>query len=81
MKTNNEHPYHTIDSFEDFRLERERLILKSKLIEARVSMEIILIRQYFSISNILVSFTREFVLPRITGFLEALLNHRNNNKE
>jgi len=81
MKTNNDHPYNSITSFEDFRFEKERLILKGKLIEARINMEIILLRQFFSVSNLVMSFTREFILPKITGILEDLLARRNNNKD
>jgi hypothetical protein len=68
MKTNNDHPYHSITSFEDFHLEKERLILKGKLIEARINMEVILIRHFFSVSNLVMSFTREFILPKLSGF-------------
>ncbi|MBK7711454.1 MAG: hypothetical protein IPN67_15750 [Bacteroidales bacterium] len=72
MKTNSNHPYHSIESFEDFRFERERLLLKTRLIEAKINMEIVLIRQYFSVSNILVSLTRDIVLPKISEFLGSL---------
>lgn len=81
MKTNNDHHYHAIDSFEDFRIEKERLILKGKLIEARINMEVILIRHFFSVSNMVMSFAREFILPKITGFLEDLLEKKNSSKE
>lgn len=81
MKTNNDHPYHSITSFEDFRLEKERLILKGKLIEARINMEVILIRHFFSVSNLVMSFTREFILPKLSGFLEDLLARKSNNKD
>jgi hypothetical protein len=81
MKINSDHPYSSISSFEDFRLERQRLILKSKLIEARITMEIILIRQVYSVSNVLLSLAREFILPKISGLIEEFLNQRNGNKE
>jgi hypothetical protein len=81
MMKNSEHPYNSIVSFEDFRHERQRLILKSKLIEARITMDIILIRQVFSVSNVLLSLAREFILPKISGLIEEFLNIKNSNKE
>ena len=81
MKTNNDHHYHAIDSFEDYRIEKERLILKGKLIEARINMEVILIRHFFSVSNLVMSFAREFILPKISGILEDLLARKSNNKD
>jgi hypothetical protein len=81
MKRNVDYPYNSISSFEDFHLERQRLILKSKLIEARINMEIILIRQVFSVSNVVSSFAREFILPKISGIIEEILSFRNKDKE
>jgi len=81
MKRSSDDPYNSIESFEDFRLERQRLILKSKLIEAKINMEIILIRQLFSVSNVVLSLAREFILPKISGLLEEFLNLKRSNKE
>ena len=81
MKRNSDHPYNAIESFEDFRLESQRLILKGKLIEAKINMEIIQIRQLFSVSNVLISLAREFILPKISGLLEEFLNLKRSNKE
>jgi hypothetical protein len=80
MKRISDHPYSAIVSFEDFSLEKERLILKSRLIEARINMEIILIREVFSFSNVVLSFAKKFVLPKIEGILEEILNLRDCNK-
>jgi hypothetical protein len=71
MVKNNNHPYKEISSFEDFRLERQRLILKGKLIEAKINMEFNLIREVFSFSNVILSFAKEFILPYITDFLSV----------
>ena len=81
MKRNCDYPYNSISSFEDFRLERQRLILKSRLIEAKINMEIILIKQLFSVSNAVLSLAREYILPKISGLLEELLNLKSSNKE
>ena len=74
MKRSKDHHYSEISSFEDLRLEKERLKLKSKLIEARINMDILLIRKTFSVSNLILSFSREFVLPEIFDFLGDLSN-------
>lgn len=81
MKINNDHPYHSIASFEDFRLERDRLILKSRLIEAKINMEMILMRQFFSVPNLVLQLARELILPKIKWILEEILNLRNNKME
>jgi hypothetical protein len=81
MKINHDNRYYMITSLEDFHLEKQRLILKSKLIEAKIKMEIILIRELFSISNVVLSFAREFIIPKISGILEEIMNLRNNSKD
>jgi len=81
MKRNSDYPYNSISSFEDFRLERQRLILRSRLIEAKINMEIILIRQLFSVSNVVLSLAREYILPKISGLLEEFLNLKSSNKD
>jgi hypothetical protein len=81
MKRANDHYYSDITSFEDFRLEKQRLILKSKLIEAKINMDILLIRELFSVSNLILSFARDYILPKISGIFEDMLNLRNSEKE
>jgi hypothetical protein len=81
MKTNSDSRYISISSFEDFRLEKQRLLLKGKLIEAKINMEIILIREVLSVSNVIISFAKEFLMPRISGFIEDFLKSRENNEE
>jgi hypothetical protein len=73
--------YNSITSFEDFHLEKQRLLLKSKLVEAKINMEIILIREVFSISKLVLSLAKEFMLPRISDIIEDFLNTKDDNKE
>ena len=72
MKRNKENHYSEISSFEDLQFEKERLVLKSKLIETRIKLDILLIRKVLSASNLVYSFTKEFVLPKISDFLRNL---------
>jgi hypothetical protein len=81
MKRINDHYYPGITNFEDFRLEKQRLILRSKLIEAKINMEIIMIREVFSISSLVFSFAKEFILPKITGMFEDILKRSDTDKE
>jgi hypothetical protein len=74
MKRISDQYYSGITNFEDFRLERQRLILKSKLIRAKIDMEIIMLREVFSVSNLILSFAKEFILPKITGIFEDMIN-------
>jgi len=81
MKRFNDHYYPGITNFEDFRLEKQRLILKSKLTEAKINMEIIMIREVFSVSSLFFSFAKEFILPKFTGMFEDILNRAGSDKE
>jgi hypothetical protein len=65
MKEKNINRYPEISSFKDFHLERERLLLKSKLIETRIDLEVYYIRRAFSISNLFFSFVKKYLQPRI----------------
>jgi hypothetical protein len=64
MKENNSHSYSNISSFKDFHLERERLLLKSKLIETRIDLEFFYIRRAFSFSNLVLSLVKNYILRK-----------------
>ena len=64
MKENYFHPYSYISSFKDFHLEKERLLLKRKLIETRIDLGIFYLRKAFSLSNMIFSLVKEYVLPK-----------------
>jgi hypothetical protein len=81
MKRINDQFYSGITNFEDFRLEKQRLILKSKLIRARIDMELIMIREVLSVSSLILSFAKEFILPKITGIFQDILNPVQGDKE
>lgn len=73
MKRNNDYHYSGITSFEDMRLERSRLILKSKLIETKIEIDIIQTKEVLSVSTLVLSFARKFVPKEIYAFIEAIL--------
>jgi hypothetical protein len=74
MKKNNDYHYSGITSFEDLSLERARLILKSKLIETKIQIDILQTREVFSISAIVLSIVRKYIPQDIYGIAEALFN-------
>jgi len=74
MKKNNDYHYSGITSFEDLRLERARLILKSKLIETKIKIDILQTRELFSVSALILSLARKYVPQDIYGIAEALFN-------
>jgi hypothetical protein len=73
MKNYYDNKYSEISSFEDFRIERERLIFKSILIEAKLNLTYLQVRKMFSVSNLLFSFAKEAILPKISDFLGTLI--------
>ncbi len=69
MKRNNESYYSEIGSFEDLKAEKTRLLLRSKLLECRIDMNIEGIRETFSLSAIALSMAKEYILPKIADIL------------
>ncbi len=69
MERNNYSYYSEITSFEDLQLERTRLILKGKLIETRINMNLTGIRETFSFSGIVLTMVKDFFFSRIGDIL------------
>jgi len=61
--------YSGISSFKDFRREKEMLTLKSKIIDAKLSLGFMQIKLDLTPSNLLISLAKEYVLPEIVHFL------------
>ena len=51
MKNNNRHIYSSITSFEDFKFEKDRLLIKKEIIEARIKLNYKQFSHIFSISR------------------------------
>ena len=73
MKKSQTYKYSYISSFEDFSIEKDRLIQKSKHIEERFNLSYQMINRVFSISNLLFSLVKEYVIPKISEFLGSLI--------
>jgi len=74
MKRNDDYHYSGIGSFEDLRLERARLILKSKLIGTKIKIDILQTRELFSVSALVLSLARKYIPQDIFGIAEAIFN-------
>jgi len=73
MKNNPDKKYSQITSFKDFHYERELLILRSKLIETRLTLNYLQVKKAFSVSSLFSSLAKEVVLPKISDFLGELI--------
>lgn len=72
MKKSN-YLYSNITNFDDFDLEQERLLMKQKLIEARISNSVSRLGTFFSISNVLFTLTKEVIYPKISNILSSFI--------
>ncbi len=78
MKRKADYRYAEITSFEDFRLEKEQLIFKSKAIEMKLSFTYHKMLNSISVVNIFYSVVKEVVIPKISGFLNGLFTKTDN---
>jgi len=76
MKSNRKNYYPAISSFEEFRFEDDRLNLKSKLLEAKIRMNIIQIKQELSVSGLGASLIKDLGLTQVSEFITEVLNRR-----
>jgi hypothetical protein len=81
MKKNNDYYYSGITSLEDLRLEKARLILKTRIIESRINMNLIQIREEFSFQVLAMSVVKELILPKILDIISNLTNTAQNEDE
>jgi hypothetical protein len=63
--------YSGIRSFEDFRKEKEMLHLRGKIVDTKLSLAFLHLKQNFSPSNLISSLAREFIMPGIAKFLRG----------
>jgi len=74
MKRSKDYHYSEISSFEDLRLEKERLKLKSKLIGTKIKLDLIQTRELFSVPALVLSLARKYIPQNIYGIAEAIFN-------
>ena len=72
MKKNSGYYYSGITSFEDLNLERSRLILKSKLTEARISLDIIGLREKFAVTGLVAPLAKKLIFTGMGDILGIL---------
>jgi hypothetical protein len=73
MKSDPKYYYSEISSFDDLRAEKERLIFRSRLIESKLRLNYLHIREMYSVSNLFISFAKETIIPKISDFIGELI--------
>jgi len=73
MRKNNDYHYSEITSFEDLRLERTRLVLRSKLIQTKIKIDMIQTREAFPLSALVLSVARKFIPHDIYEIVEGII--------
>ena len=73
MKKNNYYNISEISSFEDIRIERARLNLRSKLIETKIKIDIIQTKEALPLSALLLSVARKFIPQDIYEIVEGII--------
>ena len=81
MEKNNDSYYSELTSFEDLRLERTRLILKSRLLETRIRLNLEDIRETFSFSGLAFSIVKDFLISKIGHIVGLFANNSGNDTE
>jgi hypothetical protein len=73
MRKNNDSHYSGITSFEDLRLERTRLVLRSKLIETKIKIDMIQTKEAFPLSAVALSVARKFIPQDLYEIVEGII--------
>lgn len=79
MKRNNDYHYSSVTSFEDLRLEKTRLILKSKIMESKIKLDVIQIGDMFSIQALVMTVLRKFIPSDIYDLIEKIFGKQDPN--
>jgi hypothetical protein len=74
MKKKDRYRYSEIISFDDFQLEKEKLIFKKRLIETKLDFRFSLIKDAFSASKIISSIAKDILWPKVLSFIGDLKN-------
>jgi len=73
MKRPGIHKFSDIESFDDFRYETDRLVLKSRLVETRLQISFHDITSGFTLSGLIFSLARTLVMPKLSDLLGFLM--------
>lgn len=73
--------YSHISSFEDFRAEREQLLMKKELLEVRIKLSYMKLRNAISFTDSIISLANEYVIPKIKNLIGGFFKkHEEKNK-
>lgn len=72
MAKNNTNKYHSVTSFKDIEREKEILLLRGKLVDTRISLDLLDLKRSISPSAIISSLAKEYLLPEIAALLHDI---------
>jgi hypothetical protein len=73
MKRTSASPYSEIVSFSDFQLEKERLLMKKKLIETSMNLRLQQAGKILSLSGSILSLVKDIIRPKIASIFDWLV--------
>jgi hypothetical protein len=73
MKQINDHYYPGCDSLEDIRSEKARLILKGKILETRIKIDMADIRESFSLSALAGALVKKYLPWDLTDLINRFI--------
>lgn len=74
MKRKDDHYYPGCESLADIRAEKTRLMLKGRILETRMSLDLAEVRESFSLSSLLASVARLIIPGDISSILNKFTN-------
>jgi hypothetical protein len=69
MKKNKDHHFSGIDSLEELRLEKARLMLKGRIMESKLKIDVLQIRETLSLTGFILAISRKFIRQDFTDLL------------
>jgi hypothetical protein len=69
MKRNSNNKYRSVSSFEDIRREKQILLLRGKILDARLSLDFLEIKKSVTPSAIISSVAKKYLLPEVASIL------------
>ncbi|HKK40966.1 MAG TPA: hypothetical protein VJ963_01065 [Bacteroidales bacterium] len=76
MGRTNYNKYRSVSSFKDIRREKEILLLRGKILDARISLDFLEFKKSTTPSAIITSMAKRYLLPEVAVILNNLVNSR-----
>jgi hypothetical protein len=76
MTKNSNYKYRSVSSFEDIRREKQILLLRDKILDARISLDFLELKSSLSPSKLISSFAKEYILPEVAAILSNIVSSK-----